>query len=101
MSRNITLVVVCALVIGGCLRPDRIASVDSPILVRVHETLSPDGRTLQLGCATEQLYGCLNYHLGSRQVRYGSTIFVTFTGVTAPNVCLTPTGPSTTSIPLG
>jgi len=34
-------------------------------------------------------------------VRYGSTIFVTFTGVTAPNVCLTATGPATTSIPLG
>jgi hypothetical protein len=58
---SITVVVICALVAGGCVGRLENAPLDSPILMRIQERLSANGRSFRFACQTEKNYGCYNY----------------------------------------
>lgn len=101
MRRAFFAAVFAALASAGCREAAEVVPLDSPVRVQVVETFGPAGRRLQLECATEREYGCMNYALATRSDFWGKTIALQFRGVEVPGTCLTALGPARTIVGLG
>jgi hypothetical protein len=78
----------------------RILPIDSPIRIRLHETLRPTGRPLQLYCQTTQEYSYLGCTILANVRRHERLVTVEFTGVADPQGGATMPGPARVVIPL-
>lgn len=101
MRRVFLTAVAAALACAGCREAAEVVPLDSPVRVQVVETFAPAGRRLQLECATEREYGCINYSLATRSDFWGKTIALQFRGVEVPSICATALGPARTIVGLG
>ncbi len=80
---------------------EEIPPLESSIVITPWENLSPSQRTFTLNCATDEIYGCLNFRIINRFAVGSGTIEIWLDGIYKPEVCLTALGPATANIELG
>ncbi len=74
--------------------------IDSPIEIRLHETLTPNGRALELRCATKHIYPICGFELLT-DVRYQRNLArIEFTEISVPRGGCTSPRPASTKVPL-
>lgn len=77
-----------------------VVAIDSPIEIRLHENLTPNGRPLELRCATKRFYSIGGYTLLT-DVRYERNLVkIEFTGIRVPEGGTTFPRPASTIVPL-
>lgn len=106
IGRCLAVAIACAaLSLPGCLVEDLTAPppspVDSTLILRMREELSPGARRLFLEVRTRTIYPCFNYRIDHLAGIEGRTIWIQFTGVSIGPICLTALGPARATIPLG
>jgi hypothetical protein len=86
---------------AGCGKEYSRQMIDSDIGVRMWEILDSTKRILQIRCATEKYYNCMNYQISKTIRKTSDKIDIHFNGILVSDVCLTAFGPATTIIDLG
>lgn len=110
MRRPLAMAFACAVVgllgsLPGCLGQDLTAPpatpVDSTLILRLREEVSPDARRLFLEVRTSTEFPCFNYRVDHVAGIEGRRIRVEFTGVSIGEICLAAIGPARATVPLG
>jgi hypothetical protein len=76
------------------------ASTGSKITIETREVLEPASRRLTFFCKTQKIYPCANIPILTEKQIDEASFKITFTSVGETSLCLTATGPATTSVDL-
>ncbi len=101
MKRLIQSALVIFLLFSSCKKDKLFDKIDSVIRMKMGETFYPANRTFQFSCSTEKIYECCNYTINKDFDISNNKIDIDFISIINPEICLTATGPATTTVDLG
>lgn len=101
MKSFLSITILFILLYGCSKSPLSVPVFDENVKIAMVEQVDSTKRTLTFNCATEKIFGCINFLINNRVTVSDNKISIHFIEIAKSDICLTAIGPATATIELG